>query len=646
MAQIALGQTLVPNHSGKWMGFDKTDSLFDGKEMRLVYSRTPLPGKPWVWRARFPEWHTKMDSILLEKGFNIAYINTDGMYGSDRAIEVWDNFYCWVTSSLGWQNKVVLEGVSRGGLFVLNWSIRNPEKVASIYLEAPVCDFKSWPAGWGDGLGSDQDWKKLMAEYGFENEEQSRIYQGNPIDQIQKLAKHKVPIMIMIGLDDKHVPPKENALPLAEKYIGSGGPVTIIPCTSGTPTMEGHHFPIETPSVAAEFLSFHQRKNGSAPLFSDAYHHMRNGLQNSRLVFERTQKGRVAFLGGSITYNPGWRDSVKNYLVKRFPRTTFEFVDAGIPSMGTTPGAFRLERDVLSKGKIDLLFEEAAVNDHTNGRSPIEQVRGMEGIVRHTIRDNPAVDIVMMHFVDPEKMKTYRNGKVPEVIENHERVAEHYGIPTINLAKEVTDRIDHGEFTWEGDFQNLHPSPFGQQVYANSIIHFLDRAFGGRVDPDDKAIARELPQPLDNNSYDNGKLATAISSVTKTKGWLEVQDWEPSDGVGTRENYVNVPMLISKLPKKKLNFVFHGSAVGIAVAAGPDAATIAYRIDKGDWHYQDLFTPWSHFLHLPWYYTLGVGLDEGRHTLQIKLAGTKNSNSKGNAVRIRYFYWNATGDDN
>ena len=28
--------------------------------------------------------------------------------------------------------------------------------------------------------------------------------------------------------------------------------------------------------------------------------------------------------------------------------------------MGTTPAAFRLERDVLSKGKIDLLFEEAA----------------------------------------------------------------------------------------------------------------------------------------------------------------------------------------------------------------------------------------------------------------------------------------------
>jgi len=51
-------------------------------------------------------------------------------------------------------------------------------------------------------------------------------------------------------------------------------------------------------------------------------------------------KGRVAFLGGSITHNPGWRDSVMKYLENRFPETDFEFIAAGIPSMGSTPGAF------------------------------------------------------------------------------------------------------------------------------------------------------------------------------------------------------------------------------------------------------------------------------------------------------------------
>ncbi len=152
------------------------------------------------------------------------------------------------------------------------------------------------------------------------------------------------------------------------------------------------------------------------------YHIHRNGIRNSQLKFVREKKGRVAFLGGSITYNDGWRDSICNFLQKRFPDTEFEFIAAGIPSMGTTPAAFRLKRDVLAGGPVDLLFEEAAVNDATNERSNQEQIRAMEGIVRHLRSNNPATDIVIMHFVDPQKMETYRLGQVPEVILNHESI--------------------------------------------------------------------------------------------------------------------------------------------------------------------------------------------------------------------------------
>lgn len=74
---------------------------------------------------------------------------------------------------------------------------------------------------------------------------------------------------------------------------------------------------------------------------------------------------------------------VAQYLQERFSDTEFDFINAGIPSTGSTPGAFRLANDVLSKGTVDLLFEEAAVNDYHNGRSVTEQIRGMEGIVRY-----------------------------------------------------------------------------------------------------------------------------------------------------------------------------------------------------------------------------------------------------------------------
>lgn len=233
----------------------------------------------------------------------------------------------------------------------------------------------------------------------------------------------------------------------------------------------------------------------------------------------------MAFLGGSITYNPGWRDSVYSYLERKFPDTEFDFIAAGIPSMGSTPGAFRFERDVLAKGPIDLLFVEAAVNDDINGRTPEEITRAMEGIVRHTKNNNPFCDVVIMYFADPGKMEDYRKGKVPEEIQLHEKVAEHYDIPTINLAKEVTERIDAGEFDWENDFVSLHPSPFGQGVYANSIKSFLETAWKTGFN-DESITVTELPDPIDVYNYSNGKLIEPGPNK-KIRGREMVENWQP-----------------------------------------------------------------------------------------------------------------------
>ena len=100
----------------------------------------------------------------------------------------------------------------------------------------------------------------------------------------------------------------------------------------------------------------------------------------------------------------------------RFPATEFNFILAGVGSTGTMYGAFRLDRDVIQKGKVDLLFEEAAVNDVSIGRTAEQSMRGMEGIIRHARQANPDMDVVMMHFACTEKIEDYENGKTPEVI--------------------------------------------------------------------------------------------------------------------------------------------------------------------------------------------------------------------------------------
>jgi len=377
----------------------------------------------------------------------------------------------------------------------------------------------------------------------------------------------------------------------------------------------------------------------AAQIESTDYHIQRGEMSNSFAKLSENKNVKIAFLGGSITYNPGWRDSTCAYIQKRFPNAEVEFIAAGIPSMGSTPGAFRLERDILSKGKIDLLFVEAAVNDPTNGRNNKEQIRAMEGIVRHARLENTKIDVIAMYFVDPDKMKTYDAGNIPQVITNHDRVASHYEVSSINLAKEVTDRINAGEFSWENDFKDLHPSPFGQIIYFNSIKAFLDKAWSEKDITSQRTHRYTQPPKLDRYCYDQGQLLS-IEQASISNGWEIIDDWAPTKGENTRPGYVNVPMLCADQSSAELTLEFKGKAIGIAVAAGPDAGMIEYSIDGSDFKKMDLYTKWSGQLHLPWYYVLEAELSSKKHTMTMRISESSNPESKGNACRIKHFFIN------
>jgi len=375
------------------------------------------------------------------------------------------------------------------------------------------------------------------------------------------------------------------------------------------------------------------------PLDPAAYHHLRGGLARCHRVFMEEKVGRVAFMGGSITEHGAWREQISDYLRQRFPGTRFEFINAGISSTGSTPGAFRLTRDVLAQGRIDLFFEEAAVNDPTNGFTGKYQLRGMEGVIRQALAANPAMDIVMLHFVDPEKMADYDRGVTPEVIRNHEAVAEHYGVNSIDLAKVVTERIRAGEFNWKDDFKDLHPSPFGHEVYARSIRAFLDKAFAEAAEGEQAKARKRLPKPLEPFHYAGGRYVP-VSEAKELKGFRQLERWQPTDGYPTRKQYVGIPAMVTDSAGASFTFRFRGRAVGLCLDAGPDAGIVEYGID-GKWRgRKDLFTKWSHMLHLPWYILLEDELPEGEHVLTLRVDADKNAASKGHALRVLHLLVN------
>ena len=609
-----------------WKSLEKVDFPFGNTTAYFIRPKQALPGNPWVWRAHFPDFHAEMDSVLLSRGFHVAYVNTNDLFGHPKAMQVWDKFYEYLTTKKGFAPKVALEAISRGGLYAYGWAKRNPDKVTCIYAEAPVCDPRSWPGGKGKGQGSARDWERWL-ELNDLTETTADNFTDIPLNDLEGMAAFKIPVLHVVSLQDKIVPPEENTFPLIEKYLRLGGPAAVYPMSRGEQALEGHHFVIEHIDRWADFIqqnSYPVEKLLPRANFLEA----NRGLGAAFTKFENKKEGTVAFLGGSITYNPGWRNKTEQYLRERFPETKFTFIAAGISSLGSTPHAFRFGRDVLAQGTPDLLFVESAVNDRTNGFSEKAQIRALEGIMQQAHAANPAVNVVLMAFADLDQFGDYDAEKMPVEVEVHYRIARHYGAAFLNFSREVYNRIKAGEFSWEYDFKNLHPSPYGQEVYFQTIKYLFQN-----TDPGDNPKTQKLPAPLDKFSY--GKASyRSIEEAKPLEGFVINPNWTPDPPKNTRPGFVNVPMLIGEQPGDSFEFAFSGKAVGIALISGPDAGTISYQIDGKTTRTLDLFTQWSASLHLPWYLVLDDELKPGRHTLKLTIADTKNPASVGNACRI------------
>lgn len=367
-------------------------------------------------------------------------------------------------------------------------------------------------------------------------------------------------------------------------------------------------------------------------LASKNFIHVHGGLSNFFYRLKHEGKVTVAFLGGSITAGKGWRDHVEEFLIKRYPEAEFTFINAGIPSLGSVPHAFRFEEDVLRNGRIDLLFVESAVNDLANGTPVDVQRRALEGIVRHALSAQPTMNIVVMAFADEPKNADYASGNVPAEVNVHAEVAVHYKLPFVNLAMEVYARIAAGEFSWKEDFIDLHPSPFGHQLYFRTIRTLLELA-------EDRAASRlrsaKIPKPMNADCFDKGQYV-AVESAEIIRGFALDPAWEPDDQAKTRKRFVQIPMLVATDAGSTAELSFTGNAVGIAVLSGPDAGIINYSIDNGPSQVVDLYTQWSKSLHLPWYLVLADGLRNKTHRLRITLLDDRHDG----ACRIAYFLVN------
>lgn len=239
-----------PGSVSSYHGFARYDFYVDDCAAVVVAPAQSLPDRPWIWRAEFFDAFPGVDLALLDRGFHLAYITVGNTFGCPDALRHWDVFYRELTTRYGLSPKPALEGLSRGGLYIYNWSAANTDKVGCLYGDAPVCDFKSWPGGRGHGAGSPDDWRQLLEAYHFASDAEALAYPDNPVDNLAPLAKARIPIIHVYGDADEVVPHVENTAVVAQRYRQLGGAITLI----AKPGVGHHPHGLDDPGPVVAFI--------------------------------------------------------------------------------------------------------------------------------------------------------------------------------------------------------------------------------------------------------------------------------------------------------------------------------------------------------------------------------------------------------
>ncbi|HAI11413.1 MAG TPA: acyl-CoA thioesterase [Phycisphaerales bacterium] len=323
----------------------------------------------------------------------------------------------------------------------------------------------------------------------------------------------------------------------------------------------------------------------------------RSGLPN---FFAKIQKGddiTIAYLGGSITAQPGYRVLSQKWFEAQNPNVKFKGIHAAIGGTGSNLGVFRLERDVL-RHIPDLLFVEFAVND--SRASPSQITKAMEGIVRQTWTKLPDCDIVFVYTIVAGNVKNLQAGKMKRSASVMEAVADHYAIPSIHLGIEAAKLEKEGKLVMKdpnakvtavsGDDVNFDSEKLpmtkdgvivfakdGVHPYTSTGHHLYMRAIERSI-PAIKASGsvgnHQLTAPLDPANWESAKM------IALTKDMIRGTATELPNNTGLGKSFGSRMPSVWKLePGATLSFKFKGSTLYLYDLLGPGCGMVEVDVD-------------------------------------------------------------------
>ena len=212
----------------------------------------------------------------------------------------------------------------------------------------------------------------------------------------------------------------------------------------------------------------------------------------------------VAF-GTSQTLAGAYLDRLPAALRAAHGRARVAIVNRGRKGCMTLGAAFRVADDVLPHAP-DLVIIEFAHNDVT--QDVLDYIpSALEGIIAQIRAAAPACEFVFVYLA---LHGTAAGGPTP-AIEAYENIADHYGIPSIDLAALSEDLVARGQAIW-----------FGDETRALTVdgIHHGPAAAGLLGDPFARGVSRTARNGRRRSGGTAGAGLGVIVGHARTSGGL------------------------------------------------------------------------------------------------------------------------------
>lgn len=315
---------------------------------------------------------------------------------------------------------------------------------------------------------------------------------------------------------------------------------------------------------------------------------VRGGLPNFVQKLNAGKNVRIAYLGGSITAQKGYRTQTLDWFRKQYPQATIDEIVAAIGGTGSDLGAFRVGADVIAH-KPDMVFIEFAVNDATQ---PPQQIhRTMEGIVRQIRAADPLTDICFVYTVmdQHEFLDDLAMGQYPNSARAMEDVANHYGIPTIHMGIEAArleregkayfrksdstavrrQAMKDGIYFFASD--GVHPfTDTGHVLYTRAVVRAMEHIL-----PASQAKPRALPQPLDPDHWQDARMIPFGEAATLDGKWTVL----PADHPFAEAHKNRFAKIWMGKPGGKATFHVKGRAVATFELIGPSSGRVRVSLN-------------------------------------------------------------------